>query len=433
MKLIRQEDNMMSKIRYMEPEQTRSSFKHIVIWAMAAVFYLYEVALRVAPAGLTDQLMQHFNITSTGLGLLVGAYYWSYVLMQLPCGLILDKFGPQKVISLSALVCGAGTILFCQADTLVPAIFGRILVGVGSACAFIAALKVATDWFSPSRFALIAGLTNMMGTFGGNFAGSPLSYLSEHYGWVNIFTIMGLSGFFIALLAYLIIEDKPSKSFNNFHNFKHILIMLSMNKQIWLAGIIGGILYLPLTAFAELWGVPFLTRVFDGDHFIGSLTTNLVFIGMAVGGPVFAILSNKMKSYKRVLQLTAVFAGCISLLIVFSPFFDRDSVLSLLFLLGFVIGGQVLVFSLAKVNVESSAYGTAMGFTNAIISFVGLFSQVFMGVILDFVWDGSVSEVGTRIYSVSAYQYTIIFLPIFMLICMVVLMFVRDKYEKIAV
>ncbi len=430
MKPIRQENNMISKIRYMEPEQSRSSFKHILIWAMAAAFYLYEVALRVAPAGITDQLMQHFNITSTGLGLLIGAYYWSYVLMQLPCGLILDKFGAQKVISTSALICGSGTILFCQADTLALAVVGRILVGIGSACAFIAALKVATDWFSPRRFALIAGLTNMMGTFGGNFAGSPLSYLSENYGWVNIFTIMGLSGFFIALLAYLIIEDKPAESFDNFYKFKRILIALSMNKQIWLAGVVGGILYLPLTAFAELWGVPFLTSVFDGDNFIGSMTTNLIFIGMAVGGPVFAMISAKMKSYKRILQLTTVLAGAISFMIVFSPFFDRDSVLSLLFLLGFVIGSQVLVFSLTKVNVDSNAYGTAMGFTNAIISFVGLLSQVLMGVILDFVWDGSVSEMGTRIYTVNAYQYAIIFLPIFMLICMILLIFVRDKYEK---
>lgn len=414
----------------MEHEQTRSSAKNFMIWAMAAAFYLYEVALRVAPAGITDQLMQHFNITSTGLGLLVGAYYWSYVLMQLPCGLILDQFGPQKVISLSSLVCGIGTILFCQADTLLIAVIGRALVGVGSACAFIGALKVATDWFSPRRFALIAGLTNMMGTFGGNFAGSPLSYLSEHYGWVNVFTIMGLSGFFIALLAYIIIEDKPSKSFDNFDKFKTVLILLSKNKQIWLAGIVGGILYLPLTAFAELWGVPFLTRVFDGDNFIGSLTTNLVFIGMAIGGPIFAILSSKMKTYKRLLQITAVLAGGISLLIVFSPFFDRNSVLSLLFLLGFVIGGQVLVFSLAKVNVKNSAYGTAMGFTNAIISFVGLLSQVIMGIILDFVWDGSVSEVGTRIYTTNSYQHAIIFLPIVMLICMFILMFVHDKYEK---
>ncbi len=414
----------------MEQKQTRSSVKNFMIWAMAAAFYLYEVALRVAPAGITDQLMQHFNITSTGLGLLVGAYYWAYVLMQLPCGLILDKFGPQKVISLSALVCGIGTILFCQADTLLIAVIGRVLVGVGSACAFIGALKVATDWFSPRRFALIAGLTNMMGTFGGNFAGSPLSYLSENYGWVNVFTIMGLSGFFIALLAYIIIEDKPSKSFDRFDKFKTVLLLLCKNKQIWFAGVVGGILYLPLTAFAELWGVPFLTRVFDGDHFIGSLTTNLVFIGMAIGGPIFAILSSNMKSYKRLLQITAVLAGSISLLIVFSPFFDRNSVLSLLFLLGFVIGGQVLVFSLAKVNVKNSAYGTAMGFTNAIISFVGLLSQVIMGIILDFVWDGSVSELGMRIYTTNSYQHAIIFLPIVMLTCMFILMFVHDKYEK---
>lgn len=421
---------MISKIRYMEQKPTRSSVKNFMIWSMAAAFYLYEVALRVAPAGITDQLMQHFNITSTGLGMLVGAYYWAYVLMQLPCGLILDKFGPQKVISLSSFVCGIGTILFCQADTLLIAVVGRVLVGIGSACAFIGALKVATDWFSPRRFALIAGLTNMMGTFGGNFAGSPLAYLSENYGWVNVFTVMGLSGFFIALLAYLIIEDKPSKSFENFYRFKIVLILLSKNKQIWLAGIIGGILYLPLTAFAELWGVPFLTCVFDGDNFIGSLTTNLVFIGMAIGGPIFAILSSKMKSYKRLLQITAVLAGGISLLIVFSPFYDRNSVLSLLFLLGFVIGGQVLVFSLAKVNVKNSAYATAMGFTNAVISFVGLLSQVIMGVILDFVWDGSVSEVGMRVYTITSYQYAIGFLPIVMLMCMLFLMFVHDKYEK---
>lgn len=422
---------MIPKTSYSSRLFNPAAYKNILIWVMAAVFYLYEVALRVSPAGITDQLMHHFGITSTGLGILVGAYYWAYVVMQLPCGLILDKFGSQKVISLSSLICAFGTILFCQSDSMLIALIGRMMVGIGSACAFIGALKIATDWFSPKRFALIAGLTNMMGTIGGNFAGAPLSFVIENYGWVNVFTFMGFLGFFIAFLAYIIIEDKPTKTFEKFSSLKRALSELCTNKQIWLAGLIGGILYLPITAFAELWGVPYLTRVFNHDALIGSMTTNFVFMGMAIGGPIFAVLAGRMKSYKLPLQVTTVLAGIICVLIVCAPYIDQLSILILLFLLGLVIGGQVLVFSLAKVNVDHHAYGTAMGFTNAIISLVGMLSQIIMGVIIDFFWDGRVSEMGTRIYTVDSYQHAIAFLPVFMLCALFMLLYVDNRFETL--
>lgn len=409
---------------------TNFKFKGAVIWSMTALFYLYEVVLRVAPSGITDSLMENYNLTSTNLGILVSAYYWVYFFMQLPCGIIVDKIGARKVITFSSIICAFGTILFAKANCLEVAFIGRALVGLGSACAFISSLKVATQWFSPKRFALLAALTNMMGTLGGNFGGRPLAGLMHDYGWQSTLTLMGYFGFAVALLCFIFMEDKKETKTETFSKFSADLGLLLKNKQIWIAGLVGGILYIPITGVAELWGTPFVSKIFQIDNYTSTWATNLIFIGTAVGSPIFAVLSDKIQSYKKTLQLTSILAGFISLAISFAQFLPLNIIFVLFFLLGFVIGGQVLAFSLAKVNVTNDSYGTAMGLTNGILSFVGLCAQIVMGVILDFFWKGQLSEFGTRIYDAHAYQCAMLSIPILVSFCLVLLYFSREKYVR---
>ncbi|CAO5683285.1 MAG: hypothetical protein HEEMFOPI_00894 [Holosporales bacterium] len=390
----------------LQTEAAYSSKKRIIFWCIAALFYFYEVILRVAPCGISDILMHEFHLTCTDLGLLVGSYYWAYTLMQIPCGIIVDRIGARRVIALSAFVCAIGTLIFASSSSLYVAMFGRTLIGIGSACAFISSLKVAIDWFSPIHFAMFAGLTNLMGTLGGNFAGMPLAKLMTLYGWTSIFKYLAFIGFLVSLLALVFIQDKQDNA-NQENNSRSMFDMLKeiiSNKQIWLSGIIGGLLYLPITAVAELWGIPFLSSIYSIPHDQAALSTNLVFVGTAIGSPLFALIAVKLNSYKKTLQLSTT-----SLLILFIAFVNANLlhinyVWGILFIIGVLTGAQVLVFTLAKQESNTQNAATIIGFTNALISFFGIIFQPLMGMILDIVWDGVTDASGIRQYHMTHYQ-----------------------------
>ena len=150
------------------------------VWVAAAIFYWYEMILRAGASVMTQGIMDTFTINATQLGLLTSFYYYSYVILQIPSGMLLDKVGPRYVITLSCILCTVGTWVFATTTDITTAEIARFTVGAGSACAFISCLKLASDWFSPGRFAFIAGLTNMLGTIGGVFAGVPLAKLVNH-------------------------------------------------------------------------------------------------------------------------------------------------------------------------------------------------------------------------------------------------------------
>ncbi|CAO5678980.1 MAG: hypothetical protein NEHIOOID_01014 [Holosporales bacterium] len=412
--------------------KTKPLFKsNLIFWGVAALFYLYEVILRVAPSGITDALMESFNLTCTDLGFMVGAYYWSYTLLQIPCGYIVDKVGPRRVIALSALICALGTAIFVSADNVLIASIGRMLVGAGSACAFISSLKVATDWFDIKYFALFAGLTNMMGTLGGNFAGKPLAMLMNAYGWTFILNIFAGLGFVVAAMAFFLMKDKQNAQVENLAPLKTALSGIFKNKQIWLAGCVGGILYLPITAVAELWGVPFLMNTFKISNDQGSLATNLIFIGTALGSPVFAFIANRLNSYKKTLQLTAVSALILMVLVSYSIHFGLMWAYTFLFLLGFSIGGQVLAFSVAKDHVTDAQTGIAMGFTNALISFFGIVFQPLMGSLLDYGWKGALASNGIRLYDALAYQNAMLSIPVVIVVAMIMIQGIHSRESKI--
>ena len=159
-----------------------------MIWGLGALFYLSGFYLRVAPAVMTSELMADFAVGAAGLGNLSAFYYYTYVGMQLPTGLLADLWGPRRLLATGALVAGLGTLLFAWAPTLFWAGLGRGLIGGSVAVAFVALLKVAAHWFPPRRFALVSGMALFSGVLGRGYRRGSLApadrwiRLEAHYG-----------------------------------------------------------------------------------------------------------------------------------------------------------------------------------------------------------------------------------------------------------
>jgi sugar phosphate permease len=405
-----------------------------IIWACAGAFYLYEMILRVSPSVMTQGLMHDFGVTSTALGVLASFYYYAYVALQVPCGVIVDWLGTRKVVTASAALCTVGSIIFAECDSLYMAQMGRFLIGAGSACAFLSCLKVAAEWFSPAKFALISGLTNMMGTLGGTFGGRPFAMMVNHFGWRTATLIAAGAGIVMTLMAWLIIRDRPYQAhpdeLEHELSLKDSLKILATNPQTWLIAAFGGLMYVPISAFTELWAVPYLMQTYGIDNELASTASVMLFIGMAVGSPIAAWLSDFRKSRLDTMRWSALGTLGIFLMIVFVPGIPLGVMFLLLFTAGMLNGGQVLCFACVKEVSPHQISGTTVGFTNAVVMMSGVIFQPLLGMLLDYAWDGQLSPDGIRIYSDAAYQMAIMAVPICLGLSWLLLKFARETYGR---
>ena len=137
-----------------------------LICGLGAIFYSYEYLLRIAPSVMEPALREHFDLSATGFGLLSSIYYFAYVPMQLPVGVLLDRYGPRRLLTFACLICVIGTLLFTGTTVFWIAATGRFLVGFGSAFAFVGVLKLATIWLPENRLAMVSGMTSALGAIG---------------------------------------------------------------------------------------------------------------------------------------------------------------------------------------------------------------------------------------------------------------------------
>jgi len=291
--------------------------RSVSYWVLAALFYLYEMTLRASTSVMANDLQSSFSLNAGQLGLLSAMYYWAYTPLQIPCGLILDKMGSRKLITFSCLVCASSACLFSVTENIWVACFARFCMGAGSASAFISALSLIVGWFPPKHFALMAGLTNMMGSVGGVFAGTPLAWLMTRVGWRHALLLLGFLGFFLSFLTWFGIKDSSKEGRKELPLLSGLFVAIR-KRQVWLAATIGGLLYLPISAFAELWAVPFIEKSYGVPKEKAALVTMALYISMGLGSPLVAFLGNYVKSYTKVLKMTSVMAAFLFILLAFS-------------------------------------------------------------------------------------------------------------------
>ena len=426
---------------FSKPVSAPSAVRAWVIWGAAALFYLYEYVLRASPGVITNELMHDFTISSTALGIFTSAYYLAYVPLQVPCGIIVDWLGARRVVTISAILCTIGSFMFAASHTLPFAIFARFLIGAGSACAYLSCLKVGSEWFAPQRFAVIAGITMMMGTFGGIFGGKPLAMLVNATDWRTAIMVAACVGIAVTAVAWLVIRDHPSQGINKginnnmpeqapmtFSRLMEGLKVIASNPQSWLIGLYATLMYTILSAFAEQWGTPYLMVAYEINNETAAYGSTLVFIGMALGCVVSPLLANHWQSHHKVMSMGAVGALATLLPAIYMDSLPLYGVFCLLFCAGFFCGWQILNFAAAKEINPPEFSGTTMGFMNALTMTSALIFQPLLGKLIDLFEEGEIGANGIKIYSAQAYQYALLSIPVCLLVAWVVLRFVRETH-----
>lgn len=183
----------------------------IIIWVIAAVFFLYEFFLRTFVGSIAQQLIADLHLSIEQFTLLGAAYMLTYGAMQVPVGVLVDKFGTKKVIVFATLTCALATFLFSHASGFSSAFLGRLFMGFGSSFAFVCLLVIVSNWFPKKYFAFFVGASQFIGTIGPALAGGPLvGWLkSSHTDWRVAFISIGAFGVVLSLLALIFVKNKP--------------------------------------------------------------------------------------------------------------------------------------------------------------------------------------------------------------------------------
>lgn len=403
---------------------TKHSLKVVLfpwfICALGALFYSYEYLLRMSPSVMAENLMRFYHLTGAQFGYLSGSYYYySYVAMQIIVGLMMDRFGPRRLLTFACLLCALGAYLFACSDYLVVAMIGRFLIGFGSAFAFVGAAKLATIWLPPRYFALISGIIFCLGMLGAAFGDIVLRRWVDFIGWQIAMVSAAIGGVVLAVIIWLIVRDEnpyleESQRLSHMSNLQNVLSGLWQalrNKQIWLCGIVGCLLYLFLSAYAELWGPAFLAQAHGISRAYAANANSMVFIGCAIGAPLWGLFSDYIGKRRLPIIMAATGAIISFCTLLYSPHLSLLSIYVLLFLFGFLSSAQILIFAIAREVTSIKISGTAIGMVNMFVMVGGIIFPPAIGKILDLNWTGTMVD-GARIYSQHAYTMALGLLPI---------------------
>lgn len=411
----------------------KSIFVPWLIVGLGALYYCYEYFLRITPSVITPELMRDYNLTGAQVGNLAAFYYHAYVPMQIVVGLLMDRYGPRRLLTLACILCAMGTYLFAGTHNLMVAQAGRFLVGFGSAFAFVGALKLATIWLPPNRFALVSGIVMCLGMIGGLFGDIWLERMVTAMGWQETIFLSAIAGVFLSAVIWSIVRDKNPYMIQPYvHMIDSRELFLGLkdalkNPQIWINGIIGLLLYLSLSVFAELWGISYLEQGQSLTSEQAANANSMVFFGWAVGAPFWGWFSDYIR--RRVLPIMV--GSFISLIfvtiILYVPHLSFNTLRVFLFLFGFASSVQILIFAVCYEVSHIKIAGTAIALTNMIIMVSGNIFQPLVGKILDSEWTGAMSA-GARIYPPYAYKVALSVLPISIVVAMVLIFFIRETY-----
>ena len=424
----------------MNPSKSLTTSSHslraITVMILCAAFLFYQYILQNFPSVMAGQLMESFHLQGLGLGVLSGVYFWTYLIVPLFVGIILDHYGTRWVTSFAIFTCALGILVFSQAEHLNTAVMGRALTGVGVSFATIAYFKLAAIWFDKKHYALLASFVVAAAMVGAVCGQMPLAWLMQQVGWRNSLVDLAWLGVALGALFLIYVRDKPtfpmehtiaaeSEETNNTATVWQNILLIINNKQNWLLTAYGGLAFSPVVIFCGLWGNPFLQQAYHLDKLTSSTLISIVFIGLGIGSPIFAMATKWVKSRCALMGYSTLLSALALIFIIYVHPMPVWLLGVFLFVFGFNLGAFSIVFVIGKESNPLFLAGTVISLINASDAFLDAITEPLIGYILDVF--GKIAN--THEFSLLSYQIALGILPIYQIAGAWMLKYVKDEHH----
>ena len=387
-----------------------------MLWAALSGGFLLVNFHRVSTGVLSGPLARTFDTTGAELGFLHASFFYIYAALQLPSGLLVDRFGSRRVAAVGLLCMSVGVVGFSVSGSFLAAFLSRAVAGLGGSVLFIATLRFLANWYRPREFATMTGLTAAAAGVGGVLATTPLALAVEAIGWRSSILAAALVGFALTLAVAVLVRDRPvDAGFDPIDGvtppagFPDLGTVAANTRRVlaapstWLLGLV--LFFLLGTNFTVLglWGVPYIVHLYDVSVPRASNYVLLGNLGLLVGGPTIGWLSDRL-GRRMPLMFAAVCTFVLAYAVIFLTVTPPLVVVGIvLFVANFTGGGNLLAYAVVKERHAAAASGTVTGTVNSIGYFGAAVFPAAMGAVLDAYWTGRTVG-GARIYTALGYR-----------------------------
>ncbi|WP_421903105.1 MFS transporter [Maridesulfovibrio sp.] len=368
---------------------SRKTFRPWIVWGIATLYFFYDYVQQVAPGAMVKDLSTHFNVGAASMGFIASVYFYSYALMQIPIGMMADRFGPHRPLAAAALIsCTAGA-LFTFTSTPAEAIGVRIILGAATGFSFVSCLKLVDNWFPPEKFATMVGLTNIIGMSGAVMGEAPLTESVTRFGWEN--TLLGIAAFggLIFLLIIFKIKDRPENTKHQPDSLEKppatipVLIQIFKTPSAWLNAGYAATINMVYTGFGALWGTVFISKLYGISTTDAAFMVSMIFVGAIPGSFFFGWFSDRIG--KRGIPMIIASAGGLICMasVVYVPHIPYTLMFGLMLLLGFCCSGNVVAYAFGNDISPKGADGISLGFVNTFLIGGSAIAQPLIGWLLE--------------------------------------------------
>lgn len=363
---------------------------------MVAYFFVY--FHRMTGGAISDTLQSYYGIDEAAVGILASVYLYAYTVMQIPSGLITDRFGPRKAASVFVLVLSFGSLL-CAISAMDGVrsfglmVAGRTFIGIGASVISIPYMKVFANWFRKDMFSTLTGIALMIGNVGAICAAFPMVMMIDGIGLSDTYLVLTAVTVVIALLVWILVRDSPSSrglpemtelhpgDYSGTETVTERIPMVRSLKMVFGSGRA----FWPMAAsMALLYGTFMIWSAAFGGSYYGksglsqtdySFVLMFVGIGMLVGAPIMGLIADRMPRGCRPLMIFLT-AGLTATWAVISLTSDSEIVTdipvqcAINFMLGLFSSAFVLSYGEVKRHFPLSIAGTVSACVN-VFPFIG--------------------------------------------------------------
>lgn len=398
-----------------------------IFWIITILFLLYEFAIRFFPNSIPQELLSAFSINDKNLLFFTLWYFAAYILMQIPAGILLDHFGVEKVLFFAPFICAFGSFIFGSTSFFLIAQFGRFLIGLGAAFAFLGMIYSCCI-IQHRKLSFCIGLgyaISILGAFGieqfNIYLTENFNFHFPSYGMAIIGLLLG-SGMYIVSqnsMEELTLDKKKS-------HIQQKFFTICKNPQSWINAIVAMLFYVTPATYASFWGIPYLHLKRDVSYELALLCISTIFIGWTIGAPIIGYCSDRLQKRLPFVQISTLLSAIVIIAIIYLPIFSSMSIWLLHLLLGILSSTQLLHFSIAMEIHTFLSRGISLAITNTVVSLGLLVLQPVIGILLKR-HSRSVLE-NLDSYSVDNFQFAFIIFPITLFGAFILSFFIKERH-----
>ena len=399
-----------------------------IIWLAAAVFVIFQQYTGTFYGLTAGQLEKWYEATKGDISLMSACFFLTYGLMQIPAGLIMDRFNKKLVLSGAAAVAAIGMLTFTFFPSFPMGCLAAVILGVGTSFAFVGAVMLFIKWFAPGQFAFVLGLLGGIGCIGT----AVLCTVTTNYVARISFTVIliALTVFSVVtfVMNFLFVHDPPEAKEETprippaeSDSLLKSLGQVLKNRQNWLAGLFNALLFGPALAFSSFWNFPYQKTYHHGSA-SAVMINNMVLVGLAIGAPLIGWLSDRIKQRVLPAQLFAVGSLACMILIISDLVFSKVLIFAIMLLYGLFSNATTVGYAFAKEHTEAQNHGTVTGFVNT-ITFISITAlQILPGVFY-----GNLKTFYAKVYT---YDSALLILPFCILGAIAATFFMKETHGR---